>query len=77
VVVEAADDPGAADVNVGVFGHHDRDVADDRVGVDGRLTVGEPRADSRTRLAVTFVMPVTVSLAGGRSPPRSSPAELR
>ena len=42
VVIEAADDPGAADVNIGVFGHHDGDVADDRGGVDGRLAVGEP-----------------------------------
>src|SRR3984957_1129583 len=42
VVIEAADDPGAADVDIGVFGHHDGDVADDRGGVDGRLAVGEP-----------------------------------
>ena len=42
VVVEAAYDPGAADINIGVFGDHDGDVADDRGGVDSRLAVDEP-----------------------------------
>jgi hypothetical protein len=41
-VVEAAEDPASADMNLGVFGHHDGDGADDGSGVDGRLAVDEP-----------------------------------
>src|SRR5215469_15953925 len=58
VVVEAADDPGPAYMNLGVFGHHDGDVADDRGGVDSRLAIDEP-----------VLAQVDIALAYHRQPP--------
>src|SRR6266567_2032037 len=62
VVVEAADDPSAADMNLGVSGHHDGDVADDRGGVDSRLAVDEPGLTE-----------IDLAVAYHRQPPEGAP----